>query len=108
MYDDVGGAGMPATQVDLEPSTVAVSRRVDVQVLVLEEVDRHCALAGASQERQQHEQLAVVDPDLGDVAGDTGVALGAFHRVDERQSQRLEPSVDRVPSEEGVAKEPLV
>jgi hypothetical protein len=83
-----------AFQIAPEPREVAAARLVDVEMLMLEQVDRNRLLAVAAEQVEQDEELAVMHADLGNAALDAQRALPFGQRHHGPRRLAAQPSVN--------------
>ena len=73
---------------------VAVAGRIDVQMLIFEDIDSHGFLRRLAEQIQQYEELAMVNPDFGDATGDAQLALSLAQCADGDGGRAGKPAVD--------------
>jgi hypothetical protein len=91
-----------APQIRLEPRPITLAGAVDIEVLVLEDIDRQSPLARTAQQGEIDEKPPVMDADLGHMAGDPSPTLGPVDAVYQGQRDVRDPTLHGAVARDGV------
>src|SRR5260370_41084711 len=84
----------PPFEIGAEPSLVAGAGAIDIQLLVLKDINRQCALVRRREQSKQDEQPAHMHADLSDGSFEPVSGLNASNLGNESRAIGVQPSGD--------------